>query len=339
MLALVLTRPPVEAALVSARSLGVPRGGKAVLLSAARPWRGQEPNGVDVAELCAIIEATVRAKGAALMGVVNVTPDSFFDGGRFAEAESAIAHVDALLDAGATLIDIGGESTRPGSHAVPAAEQIRRVGPALAHAVRSGVPVSIDTTSPEVADFALRQGARIVNDVSCLGNEELGAVVGRHGAALLLTHSRGPMTAMPGFSAWPDDAYQDVVAEVRSEWEAARDRACRQGVRPELVWLDPGFGFSKNARHSFELLRRLDELSAVGRILVVGPGRKSFIASVDPSSPAERLGGTIAACLIAVDRGAHVLRVHDVREVRQALAVRQAAREVPRRDPEAALAG
>jgi dihydropteroate synthase len=264
---------------------------------------------VDVAELCAIIEAAVRAKGAALMGVVNATPDSFFDGGRYAEAERAIAHVDALLDAGATIIDVGGESTRPGSHAVPAAEQIRRVGPALAHAVRSGVLVSIDTTSPEVADFALRQGAKIVNDVSCLGNEELGSVVARHGGALVLTHSRGPMTAMPGFSEWPDDGYRDVVAEVRSEWEAARDRACRQGVRPELVWLDPGFGFSKNARHSFELLRRLDELSAEG---------------------------TIAACLVAVDRGAHVLRVHDVKEVRQALAVRQAARRVPAPEPEVA---
>jgi dihydropteroate synthase len=164
-----------------------------------------------------------------------------------------------------------------------------------------------------------------VNDVSCLGNESLADVAARHGAALLMMHARGSMAKMAGFSKWPDDGYGDVVAEVKEELAAARDRALARGVRPEAIWVDPGIGFSKNARQSFELLGRLAELRGLAPVLVVGPSRKSFIAAADPSEPADRLGGTIAACLVAVDRGAQVVRVHDVREVRQALAVRRAA--------------
>jgi dihydropteroate synthase len=278
-----------------------------------------------LAELYAIIESRARAQGAALMGVVNTTPDSFFDGGRYATASEAASRVDALLELGTTLIDIGGESTRPGAKSVQAAEQIVRIAPALTHAVARGALVSIDTTDPEVAAFALEKGARVVNDVSCLGNQELARVVARHDAAIVITHSRGPMSKMAGFSQWPQDGYADVVVEVRAEWEAARDRACEAGVRRENVWFDPGFGFSKNARHSFELLRRLEELKASGALLVVGPGRKSFLASADPAPPEDRLGGTVAACVLAVQRGAQLLRVHDVREVRQAVAVLRAA--------------
>jgi dihydropteroate synthase len=278
-----------------------------------------------VAELCAIIESAARTEGAALMAVVNVTPDSFSDGGRYLEASAAAEHIDALLSSGATIIDIGGESSRPGAEPVAPNEQIRRVGPALDHAVRRGALVSIDTTSPEVAEFALRRGARIVNDVSCLADPDLAAVTGRHGGAIVVTHSRGPMTKMAGFSRWPETDYRDVVADVKTEWGAARDLAVAQGVRPEQVFCDPGFGFSKSARHTLELLRRLGELRATGALLVVGPGRKSFISAVDPSGPGDRLGGTIAACILAVQRGAQVLRVHDVREVRQALAVLRSA--------------
>jgi dihydropteroate synthase len=259
------------------------------------------------------------------MGVVNVTPDSFFDGGRFADEDAARAHVDALLEAGAELVDIGGESSRPGAAAIDAAEQIRRIAPALAHAVRRGALVSVDTTNAEVADFALGRGARIVNDVSCLADVELARVTARHQAAIIVTHSRGPMAKMAGFSRWPENDYADVVADVKREWAASRDRATDAGVRAENVFFDPGLGFSKSARHSLELLGRLDELRSTAAVLVVGPGRKSFISSVDPSSPADRLGGTIAASVLAVQRGAHVLRVHDVREVRQALAVVRSA--------------
>lgn len=282
-----------------------------------------------MAELCAIIESAVRGRGAALMGVVNVTPDSFFDGGQYDKAEQARARVDAVLAAGATIVDIGGESTRPRAPAVPAAEQIDRIAPAVEYAASRGTLVSVDTTDPEVAEFALRHGARIVNDVSCLRNPELASVAAAHEAALVVSHSRGPQEKMPGFSRWSDSDYGDVMAEVRAELETSGAEARRRGVRAEHVWLDPGLGFSKNARHSLELLRRLDELTSGGRIVVVGPGRKSFISSVDPSPPEERLGGTIAACLVAAARGAAILRVHDVKEVRQALAVARAASPVP----------
>ena len=263
------------------------------------------------------------------MGVLNVTPDSFSDGGRFLDASEATAQIDSLLAAGAAIIDIGGESSRPGAPSVAPDEQIRRIAPALTHAVGRGALVSVDTTSPEVADFALERGARIVNDVSCLAEPELARVTARHDAAIVVTHSRGPMAKMAGFSRWPENDYADVVTDVKAEWGAARDLAVNAGVRPEHVFCDPGFGFSKSARHTLELLRRLDELTAMGALLVVGPGRKSFIAAVDPSGPADRLGGTIAACVLAVQRGAHVLRVHDVREVRQALAVLRSASAVP----------
>ena len=165
-------------------------------------------------QISSFIESAVRARGAALMGVVNTTPDSFFDGGRYTEEEAARARVDDLLLANTTILDIGAESSRPGSVPVPAAEQIERMEAALEYAVSRGALVSVDTTDPEVADHALGKGARIVNDVSCLANDELATVAARHGAAMILMHSRGPMQKMPGFSQWPDDAYRDVVRDV-----------------------------------------------------------------------------------------------------------------------------
>ena len=167
-------------------------------------------------------------------------------------------------------------------------------------------------------------GVRLINDVSCLADAELAAVCARGDASLIVMHSRGPMSRMPGFSQWPDDAYSDVVVDVRRDWVAARSRATEAGLPAARVWFDPGLGFAKNARHSLELLRRLDELCDLDIPIVVGPGRKSFISAVDPSSPSDRLGGTVGACVVAMQRGAQLLRVHDVREVRQALAVAHA---------------
>jgi dihydropteroate synthase len=277
----------------------------------------------------AAIRRAVSDRGAALMGVLNCTPDSFSDGGRYLAAADARARVDDLLAQGADLLDIGGESSRPGSLPVPPGEQIARIEPALRHALARGALVSVDTTSPEVANHVLRLGAHVINDVSCLSDVELARTAAGHDAALVLMHAREPMSQMPGFSVYPDDAYGDVVADVLSEWRMARDRAVAVGLPREAVLLDPGFGFGKNARHSFELLARLDELCAEGAAVVVGPSRKSFIAASDGSPPEQRLGGTIAACLLSLQRGASVLRVHDVGAARQALAVAKAA---PRRE-------
>jgi dihydropteroate synthase len=267
------------------------------------------------------LSAIRSQRGVALMGIVNTTPDSFYDGGRHDAPEAARRHVDALLAAGADVLDIGGESTRPGATPVPAREQWHRIEPALDYALERGALVSVDTTQPDTAELALSRGAHIINDVSCLSEPELARVVARHGAVLLLMHSRGGMQDMSGFSAYPDRGYGDVVADVRTEWARARDVAVAQGMAPDAVWFDPGLGFHKNARHSFELLSRLNELSDLAAPIVVGASRKSFLAAGDGSAPEERLGGTIAACLHAVSRGAAMLRVHDVHAVAQALRV------------------
>jgi dihydropteroate synthase len=270
--------------------------------------------------------STRRERGVVLMGVLNTTPDSFFDGGRYTDEGAARAQVDRLAAEGADIIDIGAESSRPGATKVPPAEQIARMSAALEHAVKRDLVVSVDTTSPEVAEHALSRGAQLVNDVSCLARPELAVVAARHGGTLVLMHCRGTMQEQAGFSVYPDDGYADVVSEVRSELRDARARAVAQGLPEDQVWLDPGLGFKKNARQSFELLARLPELATEGAPLVVGPSRKSFLAVVDGAPPAERLGGTIAACLLAVERGAAVLRVHDVAAVRQALGVTRLAR-------------
>jgi dihydropteroate synthase len=260
------------------------------------------------------------------VGVLNVTPDSFSDGGLYLDAVHAKRHVDELLSAGADIIDIGGESTRPGALPIAAADQIARIEHALVYAVRERhAVVSVDTTSTEVARFALSAGAAVVNDVSCMADDELARVVADANASLFLMHARGPMSRMRGFSDAPGDAYGDIVRDVEREWGEARDRAVHQGLDAREIVFDPGLGYMKNAAHSIELLCRLREFSSLGAPILVGPSRKSFIAKVAPDAPAaERLGGTVAACLGAVDRGADLLRVHDVFAVRQALAVHRA---------------
>ena len=256
------------------------------------------------------------------MGVVNATPDSFYAAGRSEDHDAARRRIDQLCAEGAQIADIGGESSRPGAAAVPEGEQLARIEPAVRYALSSGkLQVSVDTTSPRVAERALEIGAVFVNDVSCLADIDLARVTANGGATLILMHTRGALGSMAGFSDYPDDAYEDVVRDVRREWCAARDRAVAMGLPAERVWFDPGIGFGKNARQSFELLRRLGELGDLGVPLVVGVSRKSFIRAVDDVGPEERLGGTVAACLWCAAQGAGVLRVHDVRAVRQALSV------------------
>jgi len=283
------------------------------------------------------LEHGIRLRGAALMGVLNVTPDSFFDGGRYAGERAAEGRIDALLAEGADIVDIGGESSRPGAEPVDAAEQVARIEPAVRHALLRRALVSIDTTDPAVADRMLGLGAHLVNDVSCLSEPRLARVCAEHGKPLLLMHAKGRMNRMPGFSSYPDQAYGDVVADVLAEWRSARDRAMAEGLAREDVWLDPGLGFSKNARHSFAILRGLEHFASEGVPLVLGPSRKSFLTLVADAPPERRLGGTIAVCLAAVQKGARVLRVHDVADVHQALLVARALDTQPA-EPEVARA-
>jgi dihydropteroate synthase len=255
------------------------------------------------------------------MGVCNVTPDSFSDGGRYLGPEAAIARVDELLAEGADIVDIGGESTRPGATPVPAREQLARVLGVVRAAADRGACVSIDTASEEVAAACLDAGACAVNDVSCLREEGLARVVAGSGAALVLMHARGTQERMVGFSQYPDGAYGDVVADVLVEWEAAAARAMAQGLAREALVMDPGLGFAKNARHSLELLRRTRELvERAGVPVAIGASRKSFLAVVDRDAPAEsRIGASIMAAVHAASAGAAILRVHDVRATRQAI--------------------
>jgi len=272
-----------------------------------------------------VLERARAARGIALMGVCNVTPDSFSDGGRHLAPEAARARVDELLAEGADIVDVGGESTRPGAAPVSPPEQIARVLGVVGYAVSRGACVSVDTASPEVAAACLEAGAEAVNDTSCLRDDALGEVVAARGAGLVLMHSRDGQERMRGFGQYPDDGYADVVRDVCAEWEAAAARACSLGVRRESMVMDPGLGFAKNARQSAELLARIGEVvRAVGVPVAVGASRKSFLAVVDADAPpGQRFGASIAAALHAARAGAAVLRVHDVRATRQAVDLAQ----------------
>jgi dihydropteroate synthase len=252
-----------------------------------------------------------------LMGVVNVTPDSFSDGGLYLACEAAINHGRELLEAGAAILDVGGESTRPGAAEVGVEEELRRVVPVIEGLAGGGAQISVDTSKAAVAAAALDAGAEIVNDVTALrGDPEMAALCAERGSTVVLMHMLGNPRTMQD-----DPLYDDVVVEVRDFLAARCDVALAAGIAAEDVWLDPGIGFGKTIEHNLELLRRLPELAALGRPLVVGTSRKSFIGGLDGSPASERLGGTIASSVIAMAEGADVLRVHDVAEVGQAVAV------------------
>jgi dihydropteroate synthase len=252
-----------------------------------------------------------------LMGVVNVTPDSFSDGGLYLDPEAAIAHGRELAAAGAAILDVGGESTRPGAEAVPQEEELRRVIPVIGGLVATESQISIDTSKAAVAAAALEAGAAIVNDVTALrGDPEMAALCAERGATVVLMHMRGKPRTMQD-----DPRYEDVVAEVKAFLAERLEAAVAAGIDEGDVWLDPGIGFGKTAAHNMELLRRLAELRDLGRPLAIGTSRKSFIGKLDGSAAGDRLGGTIASSVLAAAEGAALLRVHDVAEVRQALAV------------------
>jgi len=254
---------------------------------------------------------------STLMGVVNVTPDSFSDGGLYLDPEAAVAHGEQLVDAGAGILDVGGESTRPGAEPVAEAEERARVVPVIRGLAGSRSRISVDTSKAAVAAAALDAGAEIVNDVTALrGDPEMAELCAERGVTVVLMHMLGEPRTMQD-----DPRYEDVVDEVKAFLAGRLEAAVAAGVDEERVWLDPGIGFGKTAAHNMELLRRLGELRELGRPLLVGTSRKSFIGKVEGSPAQERLGGTIASTVLAAAEGADVLRVHDVAEVRQALTV------------------
>jgi dihydropteroate synthase len=256
------------------------------------------------------------------MGVVNVTPDSFSDGGVNFEAEDAVASARRMLEEGAAIVDIGGESTRPGAEAVSVEEELRRVVPVFER-LEGDVPVSIDTSKAEVARRALDLGAELVNDVTALrGDPDLAGVVADRGAYLCLMHMLGEPRTMQR-----DPRYDDVVAEVARFLEERLAAAVAAGIPEERICLDPGIGFGKTVAHNFELIRRLGELAALGRPILVGFSRKSSLGKLlgDPGATTGSTAASVGAAVAAYERGATILRVHDVREHVEALTAAAAA--------------
>jgi dihydropteroate synthase len=252
-----------------------------------------------------------------VMGVVNVTPDSFSDGGSWLEPAAAVAHGHDLARQGADILDIGGESTRPGAEPVGRDEELRRVVPVLEGLAGAGPRLSIDTSKAAVAEAALRAGATVVNDVTALrGDPEMAALLAGHDGDVCLMHMLGEPRTMQR-----DPRYEDVVDDVKAFLSERLEFAVARGIAEERVWLDPGIGFGKTAAHNLELLRRLHELVALGRPLVVGTSRKSFLGAVTGRGLLDRVPATIATNVIALAAGARVFRVHDVAEVRDALIV------------------
>jgi dihydropteroate synthase len=256
--------------------------------------------------------------GWRIMGVLNVTPDSFSDGGEWFDTDAAIAHGRELVAQGADLVDVGGESTRPGSLPVDPDEELRRVVPVVSALAGAGLEISIDTSKAVVARAALTAGATYVNDVTAFrGDAEMAGLVAEAGCRCCLMHMLGAPRTM-------QDAprYDDVVADVKAFLEERLAVAIDAGVAEERIELDPGIGFGKTAEHNLELLRRLDELVAIGRPIVVGTSRKSFLGRLTGrDDPHQRVFGTVATNVLALERGASVFRVHDVAATRDALAV------------------
>ncbi len=268
-----------------------------------------------------------------IMGVVNVTPDSFSDGGRYLAHDAALARARQLEAEGADILDLGGESTRPGAEPVTAEEERRRVLPVVEGLMAggTGATLSVDTSKLTVARAALDAGATYVNDVTAFrGDPELAGLVAARGATCCLMHMLGEPRTMQD-----DPRYEDVVSDVKAFLEARLAFAVAEGVSEERIHLDPGIGFGKTVEHNLELLRRLPELAALGRPLVVGVSRKAFLGRITGRETDARTPATVAASLLAWERGARILRVHDVAPVRDALLVGAAmiAQETKREEP------
>ncbi|MCH8273522.1 MAG: dihydropteroate synthase [Armatimonadetes bacterium] len=252
-----------------------------------------------------------------VMGVLNVTPDSFSDGGLHLSADEAVSRGQRLHDEGADIVDVGGESTRPGADPVAEEEEAGRVLPVIERLAALGVPVSVDTMKPEVARRAMAAGARMINDVSGFGDEKMRRVAAQSGATVCIMHMQGEPRSMQA-----SPMYGDVVEEVRAFLTERAALCLHDGIQKERIWVDPGIGFGKTVEHNLSLLANLDRLAGMGYPVLAGVSRKSFIGRIaGPEDTGDRLPGSLAAGLAAVANGASVLRVHDIKETAQALKV------------------
>jgi dihydropteroate synthase len=264
-----------------------------------------------------------------VMGILNVTPDSFSDGGRFFDPEIAVAEGIEMVRDGADLLDVGGESTRPGSDPVPLETELDRVLPVIKRLVAEvSVPISVDTRKPEVAKRALEAGAAIVNDVTAGSDPEMFAVVRRSGAGMVLMHMRGEPKSMQQLTD-----YDDVVEDVRAYLGERIEAAAGAGIERERLAIDPGLGFAKTTDQSLLLMKEVGAFAELGRPLLVGPSRKSFIGDVLGTDVRERMEGTAGAVAWMAGRGAHVVRVHDVKQMVRVVRVVDAIRRAGERDP------
>lgn len=254
------------------------------------------------------------------MGVLNVTPDSFSDGGEYLDPEAATARAWKMAQDGAHVIDVGGESSRPGSDPVDADDEMRRVIPvirAIAGAGGPGLPVSIDTTKASVADAAMRAGASIINDISGMTfDADMPRVAAEHGAAVIIMHMRGKPKTMQ-----QDIRYDDLLGEIERFFQERIESTVRAGVREDLIMIDPGIGFGKTVEHNLEIIRELGRFRSFGRPVLLGPSRKAFIGKILDLPVGERLEGTLAAVVMGIANGAGMVRVHDVRETARAARV------------------
>jgi len=265
---------------------------------------------------------TVSFDRTLLMGVLNVTPDSFSDGGLFFDEETAVTHAQHMVRDGADIIDVGGESTRPGSASLSAKEELERVLPVvtrLAHEL--SVPISIDTYKPAVAKACLKAGAHLVNDISGLSNPEMVTLIAKHDVPVIIMHMQGTPTNMQDHPT-----YEDVIKEINMFFHERITLARNGGIKKVII--DPGIGFGKTLEHNLLIFKHLDAFATHGCPLLVGPSRKSFIGKITGLPPQERLEGTIAAVTVAVMNGAQIVRVHDVKECKRAIQVADAIRGV-----------
>jgi dihydropteroate synthase len=258
-------------------------------------------------------------RSTRILGILNLTPDSFSDGGRFFDPAAAIRHAEAMVDEGADALDLGAESSRPGAEPVSRDEELRRLLPVLEEVVSFGVPISVDTVKPEVARGALSHGATIINDISALSDPAMAQVCAAANAGVILMHMRGTPRDMQTRTDY-DDVVRESIAFLKEAWA----RAISAGIPEEYVLLDPGIGFAKTAEQNLEILRRLGEYQSLGQPVVVGASRKSFLSRFGGETIEDRLPATLAVSILAAARGASVLRVHDVAENVRALRAAEA---------------